>query len=284
MAYGNDLNDARSLRAVTTALNQQKGDADPSNWIPPNEAAGGNLIRASIIDIAERKQAELVAAGERRALEKIASSEPLEGALASITEVVERVLPAAICCIRLYDPVKRVLKHVTGTSLPREYVALMDNYPAEIRFGSCAAAIALQRQIIVPDISKDALWEHRRDAAAEGRPARLLVDADHRRRRAHARHVRDLPARTGMPSRRDLELVGPHGAARAHRDRAAPLGRRAARERGPLPGPVRQRRRGRIPGDARRLPAVREPGADRDAGLRLARGAARDRLDGQRST
>ena len=37
-------------------------------------SSGGGLIRASIIDIAERKQAELVAAGERRALEKIASS------------------------------------------------------------------------------------------------------------------------------------------------------------------------------------------------------------------
>ena len=171
-------------------------------------SSGGNLIRASIIDITERKQTELVAAGERRALEKIASSEPLAAALASITEVVERVLPAAICCIRIYDPVKRVLRHVTGTSLPREYVALMDDYPAEIRFGSCAAAIALQRQIIVPDISKDALWEHRRDAA---RKAGLhacwstpITGADGRMLGTFATYLR----RTGMPSRRDLELVG----------------------------------------------------------------------------
>ena len=168
----------------------------------------GKLIRASIIDITERKQTELVAAGERRALEKIASSEPLEGALASITEVVERVLPAAICCIRLYDPVKRVLQHVTGKSLPREYVALMDNYPAEIRFGSCAAAIALQRQIIVPDISKDALWEHRRDAALKAGLhacwSTPITGADGRMLGTFATYLK----RTGMPSRRDLELVG----------------------------------------------------------------------------
>jgi diguanylate cyclase (GGDEF)-like protein/PAS domain S-box-containing protein len=171
-------------------------------------SSGGNLIRASIIDIAERKQTELVAAGERRALEKIASSEPLEKALASITEVVERVLPASICCIRLYDPVRRVLKHVTGTSLPREYVALMDDYPAEIRFGSCAAAVALQRQIIVPDISKDALWEHRRDAAAKAGLhacwSTPITGADGRILGTFATYLR----RTGMPSRRDLELVG----------------------------------------------------------------------------
>jgi diguanylate cyclase (GGDEF)-like protein/PAS domain S-box-containing protein len=171
-------------------------------------SSGGNLIRASIIDITERKQAELVAAGERRALEKIASSEPLEVALASITEVVERVLPSAICCIRIYDPVKRVLRHVAGASLPREYVALMDDYPAEIRFGSCAAAIALQRQIIVPDIAKDALWEYRKDAATRAGLQACwstpITCADGRMLGTFATYLR----RTGMPSRRDLELVG----------------------------------------------------------------------------
>ncbi len=171
-------------------------------------SSSGKLIRASIIDIAERKQVELVAAGERRALEKIASSEPLTGALSSITEVVERVLPHAICCIRLYNPATRTLSHAAGSSLPREYVALMDNFPAEIRFGSCAAAIALQRQIIVPDISKDALWEHRRDAALRAGLhacwSTPIKGADGRLLGTFAAYLK----RTGMPSRRDLELVG----------------------------------------------------------------------------
>ena len=35
-AFGNDLEDPRSLRAVTGSVNQSKGAADPSNWIPPN--------------------------------------------------------------------------------------------------------------------------------------------------------------------------------------------------------------------------------------------------------
>jgi len=87
-------------------------------------------------------------------------------------------------------------------------VALMDNYPAEIRFGSCAAAVALARQIIVPDISKDALWEHRRDAAARcGLKAcwsTPIMGADGRILGTFATYLK----RTGMPSRRDLELVG----------------------------------------------------------------------------
>jgi hypothetical protein len=37
--FGNDLEDIRTLRAVNGAANDDKGDADPSNWIPPNDAA-----------------------------------------------------------------------------------------------------------------------------------------------------------------------------------------------------------------------------------------------------
>jgi hypothetical protein len=37
--FANDLDDDRTLRAVTGAVNDAKGDADPSNWIPPNETA-----------------------------------------------------------------------------------------------------------------------------------------------------------------------------------------------------------------------------------------------------
>lgn len=38
-AYGNDLDDPRSLRAVTGDVNSTKGDKDPSNWLPPSPTA-----------------------------------------------------------------------------------------------------------------------------------------------------------------------------------------------------------------------------------------------------
>jgi len=168
----------------------------------------GRLIRASVLDITDRKRAELIAAGERRAFEKIASSEPLVVALSSITDVVERVLPDAICCIRLLDAARGVLTHAAGASLPREYTALMDGVPAEIRFGSCAAAIVLRRQIIVPDIAKDALWEHRREAALRAGLRACwstpISGGDGQLLGTFAIYLR----RTGMPSRRDLDLVG----------------------------------------------------------------------------
>ncbi len=38
VAFANDLDDPRTLRLTTAELNQAKGHADPSNWVPPDEA------------------------------------------------------------------------------------------------------------------------------------------------------------------------------------------------------------------------------------------------------
>jgi hypothetical protein len=38
VAFANDLQDPRTLRAVTSRANASKSDKDPSNWLPPNEA------------------------------------------------------------------------------------------------------------------------------------------------------------------------------------------------------------------------------------------------------
>ena len=167
----------------------------------------GKLIRASIIDITDRKRAEHIAAGERRVFERIASSASLSDSLEAITDVIEQVLPQSICCIRLYDPARAVLTHAAGGNLPREYLAQMDEIPAEIRYGSCAAAVALQRQIIVPDLSKDPFWEYRREAALR---AGLQACWSTPIRRDDGQTLGTFAVylkRTGLPSRRDLELI-----------------------------------------------------------------------------
>jgi hypothetical protein len=37
-AFANDVADPRTLRAASIAVNQDKGDKDPSNWLPPDAA------------------------------------------------------------------------------------------------------------------------------------------------------------------------------------------------------------------------------------------------------
>ncbi len=123
------------------------------------------LIRASITDITERKRGEAIAAGERRIFEKIAANAPLMTALESICELIERVMADSYCAISLFDQERQALDFGAAPKLPRAFVTAMDNAPIGIRYGSCAAAVYLARQITVADIETDALWEFRREAA-----------------------------------------------------------------------------------------------------------------------
>lgn len=159
----------RALRGETPVFEWIHWDANRNEF--PCEvrlvrlpSAGRRLIRGSITDISERKRAELAAAGERRVLERLASNSNLESALEAITDVVEAVHPGALCAIRLLDG-HETLRQVVATHLPREYCAAMEEVPVGMRFGSCAAAVYLSRQVIVADIAKDAYWEFRRGAA-----------------------------------------------------------------------------------------------------------------------
>jgi len=127
----------------------------------------GRLLRASIIDITERKRADAIAAGERRVFEKIAANAPLTAVLDAICEVIERVLPSGSCAINLLDQERQALSFGVAPSLPRRFVAAMDFAPIGIRYGSCAAAVHLGRQVIVADIDADSVWECRREAARE---------------------------------------------------------------------------------------------------------------------
>jgi diguanylate cyclase (GGDEF)-like protein/PAS domain S-box-containing protein len=123
------------------------------------------LLRASIIDITERKRAEAIASGERRVFEKIAANAALPAILEAICEVIERAILDSSCAINLLDQDKQALGVGIAPKLPRAFVSAMDHAPVGIRFGSCAAAVYLSRLVIVADVETDALWEFRREAA-----------------------------------------------------------------------------------------------------------------------
>ena len=125
------------------------------------------LLRASIIDITERKRADAIAAGERRVFEKIAANAPLTAALEAICELIERAMPESCCAINLFEAEKQALSFGAAPNLPRDFAQAMDYAPVGIRYGSCAAAVYLSRLVIVADIETDALWEYRREAARQ---------------------------------------------------------------------------------------------------------------------
>ena len=127
-------------------------------------SAGRRLVRGSITDIADRKRADAYGVGERRVLERLASNAPLEAALEAISDVIEKMHPGDRCAIRLLDD-DGLLRHVVAPRLSREFCAALDAVPVGLRFGSCAAAVYLSRQVVVADIEADPFWEYRREAA-----------------------------------------------------------------------------------------------------------------------
>ncbi len=165
------------------------------------------LIRGSITDITERKRNELLAAGERRVFERLAANVDLRITLEAITDVVERVAPDCNCAIRLLDEERTHLWMCAGPHMPPDYAREMEGVEVAARNGSCAAAVYLQRQVIVADIARDALWENKRDAAiAAGLRAcwsTLILASDGRTLGSLALYFRS-PA---SPMRRDFELM-----------------------------------------------------------------------------
>ncbi len=128
-------------------------------------SSGRRLIRGSITDITERKRSELLAAGERRVLERITGNADLPATLEAIAETAERVTPDSLCTVSLYDAAPNVLRCVAGQRIPAPYLDALKHVAVGPRNGSCGAAIFLQRQVVVADISRDALWEHLREPA-----------------------------------------------------------------------------------------------------------------------
>ena len=165
------------------------------------------LVRGSVTDITERKRAELLAVGEKRVFERMAANVDLQVTLEATTELVERVASDAVCAIRLLDEQGTRLVHRTAPNLPATYRALMEGVPVEARNGSCAAAVYLQRQVIVADIARDALWDNRREAALQAGLhacwSTLIHAADGRTLGTLALYFRT----PRNPLRRDFELM-----------------------------------------------------------------------------
>ena len=128
-------------------------------------SSSSRLVRGSITDITERKRAEFLAAGERRVFERITGNVALADTLEAIAETAERVTPDALCSVSLFEPGPNLVRLVAGRRLPQHFQRSIAAVEADARNGSCAAAVYLQRQVVVAEISRDALWENLRAPA-----------------------------------------------------------------------------------------------------------------------
>ncbi len=114
------------------------------------------LIRASIIDIAARRQADTLAYGERRVLELIAANAPLERTLQAVVRLVEQLHPTVGAAVMSLDAGRLRLAASSGVAAP--VAALFAEMPLGLEAGAAGAAASLGRQVVVRDIAEDPLW------------------------------------------------------------------------------------------------------------------------------
>jgi diguanylate cyclase (GGDEF)-like protein/PAS domain S-box-containing protein len=116
------------------------------------------LIRASILDIGARRQADTLAYGERRVLELVAANAPLEKTLQAVVRLIEQLHPGVGAGVQLLDAEAGVLHLAAANGLPPAVTELLATLPVGSRSGSCGVAASLGRQVVVRDVASDPLW------------------------------------------------------------------------------------------------------------------------------
>jgi PAS domain S-box-containing protein len=111
------------------------------------------------VDITDRKRSEELLAGQKRALELIATGAPLGDTLDELLRFIEAQSPDMLCSILLLDPDELHLRHGAAPSLPVEYQRLIDGSMIGPAAGSCGTAAFRHEAVYVEDIATDPLWK-----------------------------------------------------------------------------------------------------------------------------
>ncbi len=119
----------------------------------------------TMMDVTERKQAEVLLAGEKRLLEMIARGDSRELILEGACLLVEELASGSLSSILLFDPSANCLRHGAAPSLPLTYTKAIDGAVIGPSVGSCGTAAHRVEPVIVSDIATDPLWADYRDLA-----------------------------------------------------------------------------------------------------------------------
>jgi diguanylate cyclase (GGDEF)-like protein/PAS domain S-box-containing protein len=203
---GRDSKDA-ALANIQSVLNGEPGCFE---WLHCNEDGGlidcevrlaridfGSrpMVRASILDIRSRKQAELRAVGERTILERIAANAPLSDILAAAAETVTRIVPDLHPALYVLDEAANQLEMLAGSSLPEEFRERvthirLDEFEHQSRSGR-----SLDETLCVADIGTAPVWARHRELAVSygyaGCWSTAIRDADGRVLGAFAIYLTD---------------------------------------------------------------------------------------------
>ncbi|NNF52550.1 MAG: PAS domain S-box protein [Gammaproteobacteria bacterium] len=121
-------------------------------------AAGKRLIRGSITNIRHRKRSELLASGEKRALELLAADASLEAVLGALADIVNATVGGSRCAMMLLDEDEEHLLLAAAPGMSDAFATAIKRVGLEEGMGSCARTALRGAQSICPDVAADPCW------------------------------------------------------------------------------------------------------------------------------
>jgi signal transduction histidine kinase len=130
-----------------------------------SDGSGGIEFVGAVMDLTERKQNDLLLAGEKRLLEMIARGDPRALVLDALCRLFEELASGSLSSILLLDRNAHCLRHGAAPSLPSAYTEAIDGLVIGPSVGSCGTAAYRREPVIVSDVTTDPLWAGFRDLA-----------------------------------------------------------------------------------------------------------------------
>lgn len=129
-------------------------------------ALPGHHVGLALEDVTAQCRAQLLQAGERRALEMLAEGAPLPEILEVIVDAIEEVSPAGtVASILLLDETGTRMRHGAAPRLPEAYVRALDGTAIGPAAGSCGTAAYRRAPVYTADMATDPLWADHRELA-----------------------------------------------------------------------------------------------------------------------
>ena len=110
-------------------------------------------------DIADRRRAESLAAGQSRLLERIAAGDEVNQVLEAIIRFAEEHGTGFAASLMLLDQGGEVLRPSAAPSLPADYLAEIQEVPVGPASGSCGTAAHRRESVVTRDIATDPKWD-----------------------------------------------------------------------------------------------------------------------------
>jgi two-component system cell cycle sensor histidine kinase/response regulator CckA len=124
-----------------------------------DEAGDAVRMVGGLTDVTERVRADLLAHGQSRLLEQIAAGLDLGPVLERVVRFTEAHGSDLRAAVTVLDPETRMLRLLSGPSLPDELRAALAEVPVEVDASLSAAAAVRRERVVVADLAGDPVGE-----------------------------------------------------------------------------------------------------------------------------